>query len=106
MKGYSPWPLALVFALGLPGVFEAADRIDNNTPITSGAAESTRTRTTAGSPSQDTVAWECVPNYWLSYWAWAWQPCPWLDRAYVQGAIGAVADASQELAPKPETSAL
>lgn len=40
------------------------------------------------------VAWDCVPDYWWGYWTWAWQPCAWLDRSYVEGTIGAVADAT------------
>lgn len=40
------------------------------------------------------IAWDCVPNYWWGYWTWAWQPCAWLDREYVEHTIGAVADRS------------
>jgi hypothetical protein len=54
----------------------------------------------ATSEGQDTIAWDCVPNYWWGYWTWAWQPCAWIDRSYVEGTIGAVA----ELAPKEPAS--
>jgi hypothetical protein len=43
--------------------------------------------------SERTLAWDCVPTYWWGYWTWAWQPCAWIDRSYVQGTIGAVAGA-------------
>lgn len=45
------------------------------------------------------IAWDCVPNYWWGYWTWAWQPCAWLDREYVEHTIGAVADTSDIAEP-------
>jgi hypothetical protein len=42
---------------------------------------------------QDKIAWDCVPSYWWGYWTWAWQPCAWIDRSYVEGTIGAIAEA-------------
>jgi hypothetical protein len=47
----------------------------------------------APEPAGGAVAWDCVPTYWWGYWTWAWQPCAWIDRSYVENAIGAIAAA-------------
>jgi hypothetical protein len=50
--------------------------------------------TPAQAENRGPVAWDCVPGYWWGYWTWAWQPCAWLDREYVEHTIGAVANRS------------
>ncbi len=90
MKLNSSKLLALVFALGLPGVLEATGRESENPQ-----PEEAQAAKPAVTTSPEAIAWDCVPSYWLGYWAWAWQPCPWLDRSYVQGAIGAVATGAE-----------
>lgn len=98
---YSSQRLALVvFALCAPGVLEAAASARGDAPkgpiaegISSFDAESFGPAGEAKASAEDLLAWDCVPSYWLGYWAWAWQPCAWIDRSYVQGAIGAVASA-------------
>lgn len=91
MKVRAAWLLALVVALGLPGVLEATGRENESLQRTKDGPA------TPNPAASEEVAWECVPSYWLGYWVWAWQPCPWIDRTYVQAAIGAVASASDDV---------
>jgi hypothetical protein len=60
-----------------------------------------RTNSALTATSEGQLAWDCVPNYWWGYWTWAWQPCAWLDRAYVEGTIGAVAQVTPPVEARP-----
>jgi hypothetical protein len=79
-----------LLALALLGGASADGRSRDRQP--SGRNESAPTQA-------EQLAWECVPSYWWGYWTWAWQPCAWLDREYVEGTIGAIADATPSDAP-------
>lgn len=103
MESYSTRLLALIFALVI------TTRASESQAQPTGLAESARptlpevTRAKSeGEPlldeapsSEQQLAWDCVPSYWWGYWTWAWQPCAWIDRSYVEGTIGAIAEAPQ-----------
>ena|GEM_PF-6820268 len=100
--------LAFGFALGLVGAHQTF------APVTAKAAPRTElsdvrktveqpATTRDEAPEAGPVAWDCVPNYWWGYWTWAWQPCAWIDRSYVEGTIGAIAETKPERrAPQEE----
>jgi hypothetical protein len=91
--------LALSFALALMGAARPEQVFEEEEALQTRAAE----EETAREQVSPKVAWDCVPSYWWGYWTWAWQPCAWIDRSYVEGTIGAIADA-HDTQPKDELS--
>jgi hypothetical protein len=98
MKQDSSCLLALGFALALAstgGPRTAA--ADARGPEARGSERAQNSAEARGSE----LAWDCVPTYWWGYWTWAWQPCAWIDRGYVHGTIGAVAEAQPAFGSGP-----
>ncbi|MFT3927527.1 MAG: hypothetical protein QM778_33650 [Myxococcales bacterium] len=93
--------LSLLFGLGAfsqaldPKIAQAAPVLELKAPRKAQEVAPPQT----GRAEEEPVAWDCVPNYWWGYWTWAWQPCAWIDRTYVEGTIGAVADARTDAMP-------
>ncbi len=97
MESCSTRLLALSLALGLVSGDQIAGlAMAKAAPISEFRPEAGRAAARS-SPEVKTedgpVAWDCVPSYWWGYWTWAWQPCAWIDRSYVEGTIGAIAEA-------------
>lgn len=105
MESYSPLLLALIFALVTTRASESQAQPSGLTEPTAVAAPTVTRASPLGeaivdAPSeQQKIAWDCVPSYWWGYWTWAWQPCAWIDRSYVEGTIGAIAEAPAEATP-------
>ena len=92
--------LALISALALSSASVSQARPP--APIESPPVVQPTVGPTAQPSTAEQIAWDCVPSYWWGYWTWAWQPCAWIDRSYVEGTIGAVAQASPSVrAPLP-----
>ncbi len=103
MESYSTRLLALIFALVITRASESqaqpAGLAESARPELPQVAHEKPAETTLpeefSAGEQPKLAWDCVPSYWWGYWTWAWQPCAWIDRNYVEGAIGAIAEAPQ-----------
>lgn len=45
----------------------------------------------ATTDTEGTYYWDCVEGYWWGYWDQAWDPCAWLQPAYVEYTAGTIA---------------